>query len=123
VRFLAALMLSCTLLLGACTVGDTTTPVTPLERLVQAEGAYRALDATVRDGVRSGLIVGERAGQVKAALTSARVALDAWHLAPGDSTNEQKFLLALQAARGLLQTFAPKPKAHGPPLNHEGVFA
>lgn len=110
-NFLAPIAVALALLLGACSVGDSTAPVTPLERLVQAEGAYRALDATIRDGVRSGLIVGERAAQAKNALLAARLALDAWHISPAAEGAEQKYLFALQAARGLLQTFAPEARA------------
>ena len=107
------------LAITGCAVGDGTVPVTPVERLVQADGAYKAVDATVREGVQSGLIKGVVAIRVKAAMASARVALDAWHLNPNDVNAETKALLALQAVRAILQSLRPEA---GVDTTHQLVF-
>ena len=95
--------------LVACAVTPTPTATTASMRLVQADGAYKAMVATVKEAVLKGQLQGENAVRVKAALASVRVGLDAWTLAPTDPNAEQKVLLALQAARSLLNSFGPVP--------------
>ena len=106
--------------LAACTITEGTVPVTGTERYVQADGAYKALLVTVKDGVQRGTIQGPNAVRVKQALSTARVALDAWALNTESSTAEDKAILALQGARELLRALAPAPKpvslGTGPPF-------
>lgn len=109
-RIVAICLLGASFAISACAVTPTPQPTTPAMRLVQADGAYKALVATVKEGVQRGAIYGTNAVRVKAALASARIALDAWTLAPNDPTAEQKVLLGLQAVRSLLQSVAPPPK-------------
>jgi hypothetical protein len=90
-------------------------------RLVQADGAYKALVATVKEGVQRGSIYGENAVRIKAALAAVRTGLDVWTLAPNDPTAEQTVLLSLQAARSLLQTIAPPPVKRADYI--EGAYA
>jgi hypothetical protein len=123
-KFFAIVALALTL--SACAVTSTPTPTTPAMRLVQADGAYKALVATVKEGVIRGSIAGENAVRVKAALGAARTALDVWTLAPNDPTAEQTVLLSLQAVRSLLQSFAPPPPKQtmlASPYNYKGVPA
>lgn len=110
--------------LTAC-AGNSVVPQTGQERYVAADGAYKALLVTVQDGVRQGIIKGERAAQVKSALETAKVALDAWALIPEDPNAESTALVALQALRELLRTVAPKPQAQAtsPPFGEIGTFA
>ena len=103
------LILVCAFSVAACAVTNTATPVTGSERLVQADGVYKALVATVKDGVLRGSISGNLAVRVKVALASARVALDAWTLLPNDPAAEAKVLIALQGVRTILQSVAPAP--------------
>lgn len=90
------------LLVTACATSGVF-PETPTEKYVAADGAYKALVATVKEKVLDGTIKGQNAKKVKLALTSAKVALDAWGLAPSDRNAETTALLALKAARQVLQ--------------------
>lgn len=103
-------IITCIISFAACTIDGTSVPVTGTERYVQADGAYKALLVTVQGAVNNGTLKGEAAQNVKSALGAARVALDAWHIVPNDPNAEQAALVALQAARTLLQSIAPKPQ-------------
>ena len=106
-KFIA--IIACALSIMACTVTGQVNPVTPSERLVQAEGAYRAVAATFKGTLLNHSVSGENASRGFAALVAASVALDAWKLVPNDPNLEQKFLVSLQAVRALVQSFAPQP--------------
>lgn len=83
-------------------------PETGTERYVAADGAYKALLITVQDGVTRGTIQGENAVKIKASLTAAKVALDAWALVPESPTAETAALIGLQAARDVLRLMKPE---------------
>lgn len=84
----------------------TIVPETGVERYVAADGAYKALIVTVKDGIMRGVIKGETAVKIKALLTTAKVALDAWALLPESPTAETATLVSLQAAREILRLAA-----------------
>jgi len=110
VRKLLTILL-CVVSLSACAVNsETVVPVTSSERLVQAAGAYLALNATVNTALDYGLIRGAQATQVKLALASARQALRAWRLFPNSVDAEDKWLIALQAANSLVKAIQPPPR-------------
>jgi hypothetical protein len=86
---------------------STVVPETGTERYVVADGAYKALLVTVKDGVARGVIKGDNAARIKASLTAAKVALDAWALVPENPNAESAAIVALQAAREVLRLLAP----------------
>lgn len=85
----------------------TVVPETGIERYVAADGAYKALLVTVKDGVQNGTIKGDVAVRVKSSLVAAKVALDAWAVVPDNPTAESAAIIAMQAAREILRLLAP----------------
>ncbi len=103
---------------------NTTVPLTGTQRYVQADGSYKALLLTVKEGVTRGTIHGASAIRVKQTLTTAKIALDAWALAPESPNMEQRALFALQSAREVLRALTPsQTRGVGPPLSLAGAMA
>ncbi len=78
-------------------------PETGTERYVVADGMYTALLLTVQEGVVRGTIKGDTAVKLKVALTTTKIALDAWALIPESPTAETAALVALQSIRNVLR--------------------
>lgn len=83
-------------------------PQTATERYVAADGAYKALLLTVKDGVVRGTIKGQAAANIRIALTSIKVALDVWALVPNDPNAEAVAIAALAAGQGILRSLGPQ---------------
>ncbi len=105
-KFIAIVM--CALSLAACgiTGGDPLVAVSAQERFVQADGDYKALVATIREAVVKGYIVKDTplALNVSNAVTTLRLAIDVWQVAPGNMNSETAVLVALQSLRVLIST-------------------
>jgi len=83
------------------------TPETGTERYVAADAAFSALLVTVQEGVANGAIPQDQFSNIKVALQTAKIALDAWGLVPESKTSEDKAIIAVAAVRGIIKTVAP----------------
>ncbi len=107
-RGVAPLLAAALIFLSACATGVV--PQTGTERYIAADGAYKALLLTVKDGVVRGTIKGQAAADIRIALTSIKVALDVWALVPNDPNAEAVAIAALAAAQSILRAVGPQTK-------------
>lgn len=98
-KTLIAIFMAAAIMTGCA---NSVMPETGTERYVVADAAFKALLGTINDAALAGRISVEFVPRIKTAILAAKIALDAWALAPNSLNAETTALLALQAARTLL---------------------
>lgn len=101
------------LVVGGCS--SVPAPETPRERIVAAEAAYQAALATIGDMIDQGTIRKEHVPDIKAAIITARAALNAWQDAPDSRSHMTTALAAIRTLQEVLNSIAATAEPEAEP--------